>query len=94
MSLKLNSKTVPHHLRTEIGNIAIERFPGEIVEWVERDDLIGFVVVEIPDWDYGDGMLMTQTRSMDDCVDDAGAAVSKSLDEVLLSFLRAHGEEI
>jgi hypothetical protein len=80
MSLKLNSKTVPDHQRTKIENIAIERFPGENVEWVDRDDLIGFAVLDIPDWDYGDGMLR-QKRSMNDCAADAGAAVMNSLDE-------------
>jgi hypothetical protein len=51
MSLKLNLLSVPADLQEDVEKIAMGRFPGTAVTWVEHQP--GFIVLDIPKADYG-----------------------------------------
>lgn len=85
MSVKLNRLSVPTELQVDVENIALDRFPRQTITWVDENP--GFIVLEIPEDDYGRdvdsyGLPVGQPELCD-------IAVITALEERLKSFVRA-----
>lgn len=87
MSLKLNRLSVPAELQEDVENIALDRFPGRTVTWVDENP--GFIVLEIQEDDYGSSQDVDSYGLPVGQPELGDIAVISALEERLKSFVRA-----
>jgi hypothetical protein len=87
MSLELNRQSVPPELQADVEKIALDRFPGSSVVWV--DENLGFIVLGIPEADYGSSQDINANGLPVGDPEPGYIAVISSLEEELKSFVRS-----
>jgi len=86
MSLILNRLSVPAQLQENVEKIALDRFPGSTATWVDKNS--GFIVLEIPEADYGSSQDIDANGLPVGQPDPGDIAVISALEERLKSFIR------
>lgn len=91
MSLKLNRPSVPEDLQADVEKIALGRFPGNAVTWVEGQP--GFILLDIPKADYGSAHDIDADGLPVGALEPGREAVMKALEEKLQRFVRTRHQD-
>lgn len=86
MSIKLNRLSVSAELQEDVEKIALDRFPGSTVTWVDENP--GFIVLEIPEADYGSSQDIDANGLPLGQPEPGDIAVISALEERLKCFIR------